>query len=301
MSAFLGTASANWTIRLASHLSLTRDPYAQQCVPQPSEEDISSNSDVRDLEKQIGAMRIDLMKCGSIQAARRERPQDTVRYDELQRARRALRKKVGHVMYEEKWRAWFANVGTEEIGRQRTQNAVPHVALAGELEFEERRQLSALLFRNDDVSILEPNDVQSRRLRALVAMTSLCSRQSSNPEPRKCKSSRSACIGLKEGLIDPIQQDEDLYKARQCPWCFSNGALSPRHRFHSFAQVVHLRRHVERTHLRQARRNIGLGFRCPYDNCLEKVGTEEMLKNHLARTHGFYCSAGKFDRDAASD
>ncbi|KAK5110395.1 hypothetical protein LTR85_001273 [Meristemomyces frigidus] len=62
ISAFLGTPSADWTIRVASHLSLTRDPYAERSIAQPSSQEVDAHLAVEPLLDHVAQQKLRLIK-----------------------------------------------------------------------------------------------------------------------------------------------------------------------------------------------------------------------------------------------
>ena len=302
VSAFLGTPLTDWAIRLGSHLSLTRDPFAEQSIAPPSAEEVCADTGVRALLEQVEALKRSLIQTyGSIQAAAARKSPESKRYSECSKNLRTLKLRVSRQMYGERWKAWFANLGTNEIERQRTAQRGPQRPPTGDFEILERRRLAPLLCRNDDVATLSETEVDGRRVEALTAMTALCRRRPGLHHQARQRTPEH----LHDPEDDPTtgvgKEGGDLYGAQQCPWCFYDETSAPSQRIFRYAKLKNLRHHIENTHLQHARtateppsvdpQDIYMWppLRCPFARCPERAPSEEFLKHHLAVQHGFFC------------
>ncbi|KAH9827216.1 hypothetical protein Tdes44962_MAKER03026 [Teratosphaeria destructans] len=309
MSAFIGTPSADWAIRLGSHMGLTRDPLAGRCVPMPSNDEVAHHEDVREVSNKLLDTKNQLLcTYGSIQKARKLAP-NFEDYRVLQKEFRATQQRIRRALHEAKWKEWFANVGTSEIDRQRSGRPIAKQLPATPASLEERQMLIPLLCRNDDVSAVAPGEAEAQRRKALSLMIALCSRRELRLSPNRPK---PAAISTTDANHADTIIDEGSFTALQCPWCFNDASLPVDQRTHRFSRLQRLQSHIETLHFRYATATTvtatanpmdllnGLDHRCPFRSCVSTMPSEEMLKNHLALEHEVHCRAPRrydFERD----
>ena len=302
-SAFLGTASKDWVIRFASHMSMTRDPHALALVPYPAAEQVAADPDIRGLADNVQKLNWDLAaKYGSVRKSKDK--EGHTDYLEAQRGLRLAKGAKLRELHKQSWQAYFRDVGHREIQRQRKGLPFEIPSSKSSQMPEARAQLAQLMFRNDDVASLPSKEVFMRRNETLRTLTSLCCQCSTPPHL-----SRSDSVGMQPDIDtpckDPGPEEEeriDLFGRHVCPWCYYNTTLREQQRRYSFATPKDVRRHIENCHLKYVRTDtvnpndvlheLLLPFHCPYYLCGESFGTEEWLKNHMAESHQYFCAPG---------
>jgi len=279
-SAYLGTPSRDAIVRLASHMSLTRDPRvrtAMSSIPTPHK---VPDHDLEMLDEDLRNQRCAIVaKYGSLKKASGTALYTA--YMKTQKAGRALRKKSARKQQERQRKEWFDNLGCNEIDRQRRGIAPLYLPEAPTLHFPERKQLAEKLFRNEDVDTLPEDTVRADRILALEAMVSLCSRR----ETRHNRTSETSST-----FEDDMESTDDLGVCHglQCPWCFPDVRLSPKARVFMFCRLDVLQKHVEKQHVSQ----MNATDVCPYATCGFKFDKHEgKLNNHMAACHGLHLRA----------
>lgn len=293
-SAFLGTASQDWVLNLAGHLSLTRDPRAPEIVKSPTQKDIDGQPAVRSLCEEVASLQKNLIQVyGTL-----KRAHNAGAGEPLTAARKELsaaRKRTGREMLAVRWSEHFTSVGTSEIHRQRTGQNMPSQApqQPRSYEFKERSRLAELLCRNDDVAKFAPADVVERRVAALTAMTGLCQR-------KQAARQRGVCEFSEDADMEP-EPNTDRLDGNQCPWCLHDTMLSLKQRQFRYVQLRSLRIHIEGVHFRNRLATLDPAlisdntspYDCPFTRCGLSFGGENHIKNHLASTHNLFCSASE--------
>lgn len=166
-SAYLETSSRNALVRLASHMSLTRDPRAMAAIRQSLKMHVQhDDSEVRELEEKARTLKANITgRFGMIKCA-----VGTTLYDDYQNTLADLRrrkKQVERETFESTWDEYFKRVGCEEIDRQRRGQKSTYTEPRPVFPFEERAQLADWLWRNADV-----DKVSLRRLKHFASKQS---------------------------------------------------------------------------------------------------------------------------------
>jgi len=185
-SAYLGTPSKDALIRLAGHMSLTRDPRALAAIGQSRLSYINLEPEVKALEAKRDDLKADITaRFGMIKLAQ---DQDTDSYEEYQAILANLRNRKKQVDREKfcfDWQTYFANVGCKEIDRQRRGLEPTYIDEKPSFVVEERARLAGLLYRNENIEETSEDRVQAHRIQALQYMISLCSRREAPRQARQ--------------------------------------------------------------------------------------------------------------------
>ncbi|KAF1349750.1 hypothetical protein BDV97DRAFT_295949 [Delphinella strobiligena] len=282
-SAYLGTPSRDAIVRLASHMSLTRDPRVHAAISSVPEAQEDSDPILIKLKQEMGDRRFNIIaNYGSINKAKGTDSHKD--YTRIQHAVRARKKKFSRDQREGRREDWFDNLGCNEIERQRKGLEPQHLPETPTLVLQERKQLADTLFRNEDVNTRSEHTVRADRSRALKAMIGLCARRevrqrqiSSAEDDKQLEANIGVCHGL------------------QCPWCFANPSFCQETRIYMFSRIDALRKHVDKQHVDQV---IDTDV-CPYAGC-EFVfdAGQEKLKHHMASCHGLCLRARSHELDS---
>lgn len=213
MSAYLGTPSKDALNRLAGHMSLTRDPRDLANV---RERELSQ---IHDPEMEaLGAKRVqlkaDIIACFGLIT----RSHGTSIYEEYHAILTDLRnrrKQLERETFKFHWKTYFANVGCNEIDRQRRGGLeTSFIQDKPSFALEERESLASLLCRNDDVDNISKATAQENRNEALRYMIRLCFR---------CEAPRQTY--QRSGSIEVADEDK-MDEERECPKTCSGPSVS---------------------------------------------------------------------------
>jgi hypothetical protein len=139
---------------------------------------------------------------------------------------------------------------------------------------------------------LSPQDVVSRKILAIDAMTSLASRQ--EPQTRKPKSVLASEDPLKKEPLcsapspDPSTQSDKILLIlgkTQCIFCIGNERFTYEKQTRAFKRVSHMWDHVENLHLKYH----GPMIPCPHPVCMAQdliLNSMMTFKNHVVTIHG---------------
>ena len=294
-SVYLGILSKDAIIRLAGHMSLTRDPRVLTAIGQSRLSYIELEPEVKALKAKRDHLKADIIaRFGMIKLAR---DQDTDLYEDYQATLADLRnrkKQVDREKFSFDWQTYFANVGCEEIDRQRRGLEPTYVNEQPSFAIEERVYLATLLCRNENVEETSEDVFQARRIQALQYMVSLCSRREAPRQTRQSSEMEidqsTTTIEMEDLGDEDDEEDEEretlkrkdmICQGLQCPWCFHTQSLPIDTRTFGFANKYTLCRHITAQHLKFRNSNI----QCPYQSCKAKIETKIHLKNHIEKDH----------------
>lgn len=256
MSAYLGTPSKDALNLLAGHMSLTRDP---RDLAKVRERELSQ---IHDPEMEaLGAKRVQLKADIIARFGLITRSHGTSIYEEyyaILTDLRNRRKQLKRETFNFHWKTYYANVGCNEIDRQRRGGLeTSFIQDKPSFALEERESLASLLCRNDDVDNISKATAQENRNEALRYMIRLCFRCEA---PRQTYQRSGSIEVADEDKMDEERECPKTCQGLQCPWCFHNEALPATSRNFAFCNLDTLRRHIAHQHLRHRT----LGSQCPY-------------------------------------
>ena len=293
--AFLnGEISEDGLTRAFAHMSIRCNPGAPKEVPQEMMQRLlEADPDIAGLEQQAKDSSFRL-RCeyGCInRAPSQEQDSHKELRNQLKNAKKSLKTEMDH----EYRKHYFYQVHVEMMKMQLqrdldtaededTEEPEPPI----EHQLEERMWVQQLLC--DLKKDLSPEDIVSRKVFSIDAMTALASRQ--EPQTHKPRSA-PVCEGpiKKEPLSpapisDPFPQlDEDLRIGKtQCIFCIGNERLSYDKRTRAFKRVSHMLDHVEQVHLKHLDKMIPCGHHvCKAQGLVFEV--VDIFKNHVATVH----------------
>ncbi|KAF1810595.1 hypothetical protein P152DRAFT_475428 [Eremomyces bilateralis CBS 781.70] len=286
VSAFLEVPSNDALIKLAGHMSLTRDPSAADSI-NVEHSAVDSDPGIQETEKTCLRLRKDLIETfGKIKNGT-----GTELYDTYRRERshlRSERMKVKRALEEEARRQYFRTAGTRYIDEQRRDIAHEYIESKPIFQFGERERLAALLFQNRDVRQVSEEVIYGQRIAAMDNLISLCGRHLPRPAPRRHLSLRDKSL---EEIPEEDEKDfnPDLFPlvcpGTHCLFCLGNQSLGPQSRTFAFARKDALKNHVEK-HLRH--QDWSKEPECPHPLCEETLSTDMHFKNHAARVHNIF-------------
>jgi hypothetical protein len=169
-SAFLGVPSRDAVIKLAGHMSLTRDPTALTSI-QVDRSAITLDTEVQQLERQRIELRHSLTANG-------KKIKNTKATELLERYQTTLRrlnrkKKVKRLIEEKAREEFFRTASTRYIDEQRRGLRQEYTETTPIFEFQERSRLVSLLFQNKDAAEMSEQEIYQSRLDAMRNMVSL--------------------------------------------------------------------------------------------------------------------------------
>ncbi|KAF1814524.1 hypothetical protein P152DRAFT_447870 [Eremomyces bilateralis CBS 781.70] len=157
VSTFLEVPSSDALIKLAGHMSLTRDLSAADSI-NVEDSAVDSDPSIQEIEKTCLRFRKDLIETfGKIKNGT-----GTELYDTYRRERSHLRSeriKVKRALEEEARQQYFRTAGTRYIDEQRRGIAREYVEPKPIFQFEEQERLAALLFQNRDVRQVSEEEI----------------------------------------------------------------------------------------------------------------------------------------------
>jgi hypothetical protein len=297
LACFLGTPSRAGVMKLASHMSLTRDTKAPTALSEHQKNELRANPILRAAQMRRDTMKADLIdKYRSLKLTKELDPVAHTELVKLTKSIHATEAQLRRTMLAEARENFFATAGARYIEEQQMQqNNAPTEALASKtinlprFELEERNRVRDLLFtrqvdsKNQETSSDEPSDGLSDVIGALRA---LCLRTSRPSEPS-------------EVVIECLEEEEIPHKevfleaypvvvpGTVCLFCLGTVSLPTSARTHAYAHRSTLARHVEDKHLKLLKSN----FTCPHPTCSEEgvwLRDSMHFKNHAAIVHNVY-------------
>ncbi|KAK5310774.1 hypothetical protein LTR70_009232 [Exophiala xenobiotica] len=276
----LGTPSRQNIMKLASHMSLTRDVNAPTALSDAQKWEVRSDPAYCQVRESRDTARAALDKCGKLKAAKVLVPQAYADYKYHCRLLDAVEKQLSNSKLQEIRGQFFASAGAryiEQQHRSQSDSDGSKFTCAGpQVEIAERNRIRDLLFG------------KTSQLSDLVeAFRALCSRVD-----RQSGTAVTYFEPLEDA--DPLEslravplceQYPDLYQQKVpglvCLFCLGNSALNPSARTFSYARRTCLARHVQHQHLRYQSEP----FVCPHPNCSVPLRDGDHFKNHAYLVH----------------
>ncbi|KAF1815641.1 hypothetical protein P152DRAFT_192051 [Eremomyces bilateralis CBS 781.70] len=234
VSAFLEVPSKDALIKLAGHMSLTRDPSAADSIK------VENSAIDRDRSiQQIQKLCLQLRKNPTETFGKIKNGAGTELYEKYQSEQRHLRNermRLKRELEEEARRQYFRTAGTRYIDEQRRGIAREYIEPKPVFQFEERERLAALLFQNRDVREVSEEELYTQRIAAMDNLINLCGRHMTRPAPRRHLSLRDKSL---EEVSEEKDVDPDLFPlvcpGTQCLFCLGNQGLGPQSRTFAFS------------------------------------------------------------------
>ncbi|OAX77524.1 hypothetical protein ACJ72_08177 [Emergomyces africanus] len=212
-SVFLGTSTRDALIALSTNSSLTRDPSAPQHLTREQLQQVENNQELVALEDARVAFQEDLIA----EYSKISNVKDQIRYDTYQKLCRqvqATRKRLQKQLDKKSYKQFFENVGNTIIENNyhgRTTTFKPNSFSV----LSERKALTALEFKNRDVSAIPDEQlmedrIQSLKLRLALDRLSVPRHMTRCPKPEAL--TQSACIDF------PIRTSTGM----ECPECLGD-------------------------------------------------------------------------------
>jgi len=273
-------------IKLAGHMSLTRDPTAPTSI-QVDKSAIALDTEVQELERQCIELKGCLKANGKkIKDAKATEPYS--RYLATCQKLRARKKKVGRLIEEKARKEFFRTASTRYIDEQRRGLKQDYAETTPIFDFPERSQLASLLFNNGDVAEMSEQEIYRNRLDAMKSMMSLCGLRMSRPPPRP---QFQKCGDAAEEVCEKSEdKDPDSFPIEcpgtQCLFCLGDRTLCSTSRTFCFSRKDALIRHVESLHLKEW--NWMESPECPHPLCETKLESSTHFKNHAAQVHNIW-------------
>jgi hypothetical protein len=273
-------------IKLAGHMSLTRDPAAPTSI-QVDRSAITLDTEVQQLEKQ----RIELRQSLTANGKKIKNTKATELLERYQTTLRRLnnrKKKVERLIEEKAREEFFRTASTRYIDEQRRGLRQEYTETTPIFEFQERSRLVSLLFQNRDVAEMSEQEIYQSRLEAMRNMASLCGRRMPRPQPRRrlltCnKTTKETCEKSED-------EDPNLFPIEcpgtQCLFCLGDETLCSSSRTFSFSRKDVLIKHVESLHLKAW--DWVESPECPHPLCEAKLESTMHFKNHAAQVHNIW-------------
>ena len=273
-------------IKLAGHMSLTRDPAAPTSI-QVDRSAVALDTEVQELDRQ----RIELRGRLKANGEKIKNAKATELYDRYRTTLRKLnnrKKKVERVIEEKARQEFFRTASTRYIDEQRRGLRQEYTETTPIFDFPERSQLASLLCRNRDVVEMSEQEIYQNRLDAMGSLISLCGRRMPRPQPRR---RLLICDNATEEVCKESEdKDPDLFPIEcpgtQCLFCLGDGTLCPSSRIFWFSRKDVLIKHVESLHLKAW--DWVESPECPNPLCEAKLESSMHFKNHAAQVHNIW-------------
>lgn len=296
LACFLGVPSREGLMRLAGHMSLTRDVNAPTALTAEQREQLTFDPALKAVRATRVEVRNQLLKeHGKLKIAQDADADGWKHYQRLQKKAKTLSMKLQSDLLKHLRTEFFATAGARYIEAQQNganakQNpASTKLAVLGEhsvFDVEERNQLPALLFPH---KICESENVTAEATSLLVAMrtmSSLC---------RRCSRPNQVNEVVFESLSEEqCRHDEQIVDTfpiivpgTVCLFCLGDSALPSHARTYAYARRSALSRHVQSHHLRF----LHDGFLCPHPSCADRavhLDDATHFKNHAAIVHNVF-------------
>ncbi|KAF1810113.1 hypothetical protein P152DRAFT_140144 [Eremomyces bilateralis CBS 781.70] len=221
VSAFLEVPSKDALIKLAGHMSLTRDPSAADSIKVENSA-IDCDPGIQQIQKLCLQLRKNLTKTfGKIKNGTGTELYE--KYQSEQRHLRSERMRLKRELEEEARRQYFRIAGTRYIDKQRRGIAREYIEPKPISQFEERERLAVLLFQNRDIREVSKEELYTQRIAAIDNLINLCGRHMPRPAPRRHLSLRDKSL---EEVPEEKDIDTDLFPlvcpGTQCLFCLGN-------------------------------------------------------------------------------
>lgn len=296
VSAFLEEPSNKAVLRLAGHVSLTKDPNAPTRLTPAQRQEILRDPEVAAAKLKRDRSRFKLRQNHqTIEAARRLGQTNAavgaavIEHDALVKVFHRLQSHKEREMSARQRRDYFSMLGVGCIENQHSGRMDPAGPSPPTFAFTERSALAGLLFPQADVVAQCYDQLLKRRCETIRQIASLCTRREA-PPVRRLLNQESSKLELPEEKAPCIPDNTpELYPVlcvgTQCLFCLGNAGLPTHCRVRSFASSFTLTRHVQDQHLD----SLSPGpFTCPHPHCsIKGVPLEhgEHFKAHAASVH----------------
>ena len=301
LACFLETPSREGIMRLASHMSLTRDVNSPTALSQSQIDEIRADPVLCAAKDDRDVLRGKLVKeYRHLKVAKEADPSGYTQYKQLQRDAKAVDMKLRRKALTKVRDRFFASAGARYIEQQ---NA-PSCGVSDKLSASTNEALTATNLSLPEFELLERNVVRELLFETAMgsqkqdgrggvsrislpdvvrALRALCLRAG---RPSKPSEIHFECLDEEE-----IRHDErfpDTYPivvpGTICLFCLGNPTLTWTARTYSYARRSSLARHVQQHHLRYQRPD----FLCPHPACsAEGVRLQhgQHFKNHAQTVH----------------
>jgi Protein of unknown function (DUF3435) len=298
LACFLGAPSREGIMRLASHMSLTRDVNAPTALSQSQRDEIRANPVLSAAQSSRDTARSELIKQHRrLKVAREADPSGYTQYQRLQRAAEAVETKLRRKMLTEVRERFFASAGARYIEQQNVQSrcasdklsANTDDALAAttlsvpEFEITERNAVRKLLFEAHTTTLKQEGGGCTGLCDVVRAFRALCLRTGRPSKPSEvlfeCLAEEEICHNERFPETFPI-----VVPGTVCLFCLGNVSLTASARTYAYARRSSLARHVQQHHLQYQRSE----FPCPHPTCsAEGIRLQDGMhfKNHAATVH----------------
>lgn len=293
LACFLRTPSREGLMRLAGHMSLTRDVNAPTSLTEKQKQDIVADPALQAARATRDEARRDLLKeHKQLKDARTVKADGWATYQRLQRAAKALHVRLQTDLLKSLRTEFFATAGARYIEAQQcrdgdshnsAQEALTPLGRSCAFDIEERNLLPSLLFPAKDLKPASTVDEWTHLADAVRALISLC---------RRCSRPSGAVGPVFEPILEEeCHHDEQIVETYPivvpgtvCLFCLGNTSLPSHARTYAYARRSSLARHVQQYHLRFIHER----FLCPHPSCADRsIWLEDILhfKNHAAAVH----------------
>ena len=281
-AAFLGIPSRDALMRLAGHMSLSRDPRVMSALRKGPSPNVSGDPHLQKLQAHVRAMRVDIKgEFGLIKKA----PKPTVEaYKEAQRELYRVEKRLRRKKFDQRFKEYWTDLGCREIDRQRRGLEEDYVEEKPSFPFPERGTLASLMCRNEGYDESKQGEIQCSRNEALRSLISLCPRET--PQSYCTRRSRDSGEGKAESEeAADWKWDGSSREELQCPWCLANERRPLESRRMEYASKASLLRHIQQQHLTPTKAQPDVDYTCPFTSCDAWNDHEQGLKSHLHLVH----------------
>ena len=298
LACFLGAPSREGIMRLASHMSLTRDVNAPTALSRSQIDEIRANPVLSAAQANRDFVRCKLIKQHRhLKVARGAEPSGYAQHQRLQRAAKAVEMKLRRQMLTEVRERFFASAGARYIEQQNAQScrvsekldtntddvlAVTTLSVP-KFEITERNAVQELLFQAQTSTLKQEGRGGADLCDVVRAFRALCLRAGRPSKPS-------------EVHFEPLAEEEICHNERfpetfpivvpgtVCLFCLGNVSLTASARTYAYARRSSLARHVQQHHLQYQQSE----FLCPHPTCSAQ-GVQLLdgmhFKNHAATVH----------------
>lgn len=298
LACFLGTPSREGIMRLASHMSLTRDVNAPTALSQSQVNEVRANPVLCAAQASRDLVRSELVKQHRhLKVARDADPSGYAQYQRLQSAAKAVDTKLRRKALTEVRERFFASAGARYIEQQNAPScgvsdrldtdggdALAATTLSiPEFEIAERNAVRNLLFGAETGRLKQDERGAAGLYHVVRAFRALCLRAGRPSKPSEihfeCLAEEEICHNERYPETFPI-----VVPGTVCLFCLGNVSLPASARTYAYARRSSLARHVQQHHLRYQQSE----FICPHPTCATegvtlRDGTH--FKNHAATVH----------------